>query len=544
MSASDTVGRGRAAFARRAWGDAFEQLSAADPTTPLGFEDLERLAIVAYLIGRDDDSADVWERAHQAALQAGDAPRAARCAFWLAFGLINRGEIARAGGWFARARRILDDEQCECVEEGYLLIPAGLELFATGDLAAAYAKLDQAAAIGNRFHEPDLVTLARTGQGRALIRLGKVVDGMALLDEVMVAITVDEVSPIVVGVIYCSVIDACQEVFDMRRAREWTAALSHWCESQPELVPYRGQCLVFRAEIMQLHGDWPDAVAEARRASEWLSGPSGPAAGPAFYQLAELHRLRGEFAKAEQAYRQASKFGRTPQPGLALLRLAQGQLDAAAAAIRLAVEETHDRLTRARVLAAHVEIMLAVADVPAARAAADELTEISAVFDAPLLHAVAAYTAGAVLLAEGDASAAIDALRRAWTAWQEMDVPYDAARARVLLGSAYRALGDRDTAAMELDAARWVFRQLGAMPDLLAAQALIRESAPKAGGGLTARELEVLRLVTAGMTNRAIAEDLFLSERTIDRHVSNIFAKLGVSSRAAASAYAVEHNLT
>jgi ATP/maltotriose-dependent transcriptional regulator MalT len=295
---------------------------------------------------------------------------------------------------------------------------------------------------------------------------------------------------------------------------------------------------------MQLHGAWLDAVEEARRASEWLSDSSGPATGPAFYQLAELHRLRGEFSKAEQAYRQASKFGRTPQPGLALLRLAQGQLDAAAAAIRRAVEEPQGGVARARILAAHVEIMLAVGDIPAARADIDELIEAAASLEAPLLRAIASYATGAVLLAEGATHPAVEALRRAWMLWQELDVPYDAARARVLIGLAYRALDDRDTAAMELDAARWVFRQLGATPDVIRVEQLVRESASKSPGGLTARELEVLRLVAAGMTNRAIAADLFLSERTVDRHVSNIFGKLGVSSRAAASAFAVQHNLT
>lgn len=541
--ATDVRERGRVAFTRRAWGEAYAELFAADRDAPLGIEDLERLAVAAYMLGRDDESADAWERAHQACLHLGDAVRAARCAFWLAFGLINRGEVARGGGWLARVQRLLDDTDRDCVERGYLLAPAAIARFAAGDPATAYATFSQAAAIGDQFHDPDLMVLARTGQGRTLIRLGKIAEGMVLLDEVMVAVMADAVSPILVGATYCSVMDACREIFDLRRAREWTAALSHWCASQPDLVPYRGQCMVYRAEIMQLHGAWSDAVDEATRACEWLSRPPAPAAGPAFYQRAELHRLRGEFAKAEQAYRKASQLGHIPQPGLALLRLAQGRLDAAVAAIRRAVEEAQDRLTRAKVLAAHAEIMLAARDLPAARVAADELTAVAADLDAPLLRAVAAHATGAVLLAEGDARAAVDALRRAWTAWQELDAPYEAARARTLIGLAYRALGDRDTAAMELDAARWVFRQLGAMPDVIRVEALVREAAPAAAGGLTAREMEVLRLVAAGKTNRAIADDLFLSERTVDRHVSNIFTKLGVSSRAAATAYAVEHDL-
>jgi DNA-binding CsgD family transcriptional regulator len=538
-----TVDEARVAFGRQAWGEAYAQFSAADRAVPLGFEDLERLAVAAFLVGRDDESSAAWERAHQACLHMGDAARGARCAFWLAFGLLNRGELARGSGWLARARRLLEERQHDCAEQGYLLVPAAIGMFTAGDPATAYATFAQVTAMGHRFGDQDLMTLGRTGQGRALIRLGRIAEGMALLDEVMVAVTADEVSPILTGATYCSMMDACQEVFDLRRAQEWTAALSHWCAAQPDLVPYRGQCLVYRAEIMQLHGAWSDAAEEARRACEWLARPPGPAAGPAFYQRAELHRLRGQFAKAEQAYRQASQFGHSPQPGLALLRLAQGQLNAATAAIRRTVEEAQDRLSRAKVLAAHAEIMLAAGDVPAARATTDELTALAADLNAPLLRAVAAHATGAVLLAEGDGRAAVDALRRAWTAWQELEAPYDAARVRVLIGLAYRTLADRDTAAMELDAARWVFRQLGAIPDLVRVEALVREAALEPAGGLTSREVEVLRLVAAGKTNRAIAADLFLSERTVDRHVSNIFTKLGVSSRAAAAAYAVEHDL-
>lgn len=544
MATPDALDRGRKLFTRQAWREACEELTTADRAGPLGPEDLERLAMAAYLVGRDAESADAWARAHYEYLERGATARAARCAFWLAFGLLNRGERARGGGWIARARRLLDDHPHECVEQGYLLLPLALRHISEGDNEGAYRTFGQAVEIGERFRDPDLVALGRHGRGRALIRLGKIPEGVALLDEAMVAVEAGDVSPIVIGDVYCSVIEGCQEIYDLRRAQEWTAALSRWCESQPDLVPYRGQCRVRRAEILQLHGAWSDALDEAERACDWLCRPPGqPAAGAAFYQKAELHRLRGELAEAEEAYRRASKWGRKPQPGLALLRLAQGRIDAAETAIRRVVDEAREPRVRSRVLPAQVEILVAGGDTPAARAAAQELSQIAADLDAPFVYAVSAHATGAVLLEEGDPRAGLDSLRRASAIWEELEAPYETARTRVLIAHACRALGDVDTAKLELDAAREIFQELGATPDVARLDSLGRRASPRKPHGLTPRELEVLRVVAAGATNKGIAARLSISERTVERHVSNIFVKLGVSSRSAATAYAYEHGL-
>ena len=542
--ADDQRERGRQAFARQAWSDAHALLSAADRDGTIEFEDLERLSIATHLLGRDDESVEYLTRGHQEALRLDDVRAAARYAFWLAMEYIGRNEMARAGGWLTRAARFLDG-QPDCVEHGYLLVPAVMQRLDSGEFAEASATLDEVAAIAERFGDPDLTTLARLCQGEALIGQAELQRGVALLDEAMVAVSAGEVSPQIVGIVYCSVIETCHGIFDLRRAQEWTAALSRWCDSQPDLVPYRGQCLLYRAELMTLHGAWHDAVEESERAHAQLARDAGnPALGSAVYQRAELHRLRGEFAEAEAAYREASRQGRRPEPGLALLRLAQGDVRAAASSIRRSLDEAADRATRPRLLEASVEINLAAGDRAAARAATDELALIAGGSDAPMLKAMAARAQGAVRLAEGDARSALAPLRTAWTLWRALDAPDEAARTGSRIGTACDRAGDADGAAMELDSARLTFSKLGATWDTASHHGAAGHGAGQsAPSGLTERELEVLRLIATGRTNRSIASELFISEKTVARHVSNIFTKLGLSSRSAATAYAYEHDL-
>jgi DNA-binding CsgD family transcriptional regulator len=540
---NDDVARGRESYRRQAWAEAYRCFSSADRKTPLPGPDLELYALAAALTGRDDDYIALLDRMYQQCLDGGDSIRAARWAFWLGFRLAAQREMGRAGGWLARAQRLV--ENTDCVERGYLLLPRVQRLAAEGNVDGARAAAAEAAALGERFGDPGLSAFARCMEGRVLLRQGQVAPGLSLLDEAMLAVTAQAagVGPVLTGLIYCTAIACCSQLYMMDRAREWTAALASWCDAQPDLVPFSGVCLVHRAELMQIGGSWPEAIDEARRASARVSRRiDWQATGDAHYQQAEVHRLRGDFAAAEAAYRRASEEGREAQPGLALLRLAQGRTADAVNAIRGALSASKDRLRRARLLPAAVEIALAAGDVADARRCANELRQIAADFGTEVLGAMAAHAEGAVDLADGRPDAALEPLRRAFRVWHEVGAPYIAARLRVLIARACRALGDRDTATLELDLARGVFQQLGAAPDLAALEA------PQAAGrdapaGLSPRELEVLRLVAAGKTNKAIAKQLFLSEKTVDRHVSNIFAKTNVASRAAATAFAYQHGL-
>lgn len=535
---------GRDAFGRRAWTETVAAFEAADADEALAIDDLERLATGLHMLGRSDDSRRAWERAHRAALDAGDPARAARFAFHLVMSHGQAGEHAQAGGWHARATRILDEAGVDCIERALLLVPLALVARGERRYDESLGLFEKVAAAAVQFGDADTLAMSCLGRGDTLIALGEIDRGVALLDEAMVAVTTGEVTPINVGIVYCGSIEGYQRAFDLGRAQEWTAALDRWTAAQPDGVPFRGRCLVFRSEIRRFHGDWADAAREADLARAWLSKPPpDPAVGEACYQQAELHRLRGELEPAEAAYREGARWGKTPDPGLALLRLSQGLLDTAAASIGRALEEV-DLADRPRLLGPAVEIRLAAGDRDGARAAAAELLDLAAsIRPKPLLRAIASRSDGLVRLADGEASGALSALRASWAAWQSLDAPWEAARTRVAIARACRALGDDEAMRIELDAARAVFDELGARPDRDAVDALLG-APPPVPGGLSAREIEVLAHLSHGATNREIAAALGISERTVDRHVSNIYTKLDVSSRAAATAFAIEHRLT
>ena len=545
MNSDSALERGRKAFRDEAWLEAFESLMEADDHGSLGADDLERMARAAYMLGRDDDYVGALERAHQVHLDDGALPRAVRCGFWIGHNFMFRGEKTRGAGWFARSQRLLDTIEHDCVERGYLLIPRWLAEMGRGDFEDGHATAAKAAEIGDQFGDADLTWLARDEQARALLRLGRTEEGRRLVNEVLVAASAGELSPVVTGIVYCNTIAFCHAQFEVRHVREWAHALTRWCDRQPQMVAHNGLCLVHLAQILLLTGDWEKACADAGRTAEhYTRGVLNQlAVGEAHYCQGEAHRLRGDFAAAEEAFGRASLNGREAQPGLALLRLSQGKHEAAAAAIRRVISETTAPLSRARILPVYVEIMLANGNVDMARAASRELDEIAQPLECEMLEAMAAHARGVVLLAEEHPNQALIELRRAQHIWTELAAPHEVARVRLRVGLACRALGDHDTARLELEAARRSFEALGARPDLAGIDALAGAAESHGGHGLTSRELEVLRRVAAGKTNRDIAAELFISEHTVARHVQNIFAKLDVSSRTAATAFAFEHDL-
>jgi DNA-binding NarL/FixJ family response regulator len=531
----------RTAFERHDWSET-HRLLAGVPVDDLAIDDLDRFATAAYLTGRDETAFELWTGAHRDCAQAGEVELAARFGLRLAETLGFKGDIGRSAGWVERVRRLLDDAGIDCVEVGYLANASAVcRIFGAGDHAGAHELFVRAGTVGARYRDQELMTLARIGEGRMLVYLGAIAEGVSLLDEAMISVEAREISPIAVGDAYCTVIDACTEIFDMSRCRAWTDSFSRWCDEHPDLVLYRGNCLLHSAQVMHVHGDWSDAAESAQRACQRLAEPlNSLTLGGAHYVEGDLHRLRGDFDAAEASYRSANEHGCEPQPGLALMRLAQGRTDTAAASIRRVLDEAVGPVFRARVLGAYAEIMIAVGDVAAARSAAEELEEAAAELGSPFLQARAAHATAATFLAEGRATDALRASRQALRKWTELDAPYEAALTRVLIAEACAAVGDTEGAELATSAARATFEALGATPDLARIDGGAEPSRPD---GLTSRELEVLRVLAQGKTNRVIAEKLFISEKTVASHVSHIFTKLGVSSRAAATAYAYDHDL-
>jgi ATP/maltotriose-dependent transcriptional regulator MalT len=538
MGVVDDLVAGREAFDRREWAVARDRLSAvADP----GPHDLEALALAAYLAGDHDTCLRAWQGAFRVRADAGETRLAVRDAFWIAFVLNTTGQESVGEGWVARAAGMLESEPGDAVEHRYLDIHHMYRHIYKGEFPQAFEVATRISAAGRTSGEPDLLAMGVMCEGRLLIYSGRVRDGLAKLDEAMVWVAQGETSPIVAGNVFCSMIEACQEIGDFRRMTEWTSALTRWCADQPDLVPFTGQCAVHRAQIMRSQGAYEHALAELGLALDrYRANGMDPAAGLAMYERGEVFRLRGDHEAATAAYDEAAAQGHEPQPGLALLWLACGRTAAAVGAVRRLLGEYADPVHRSQVLPAAVEVLLAGSDHAAASAAADELDEIAASFESPPLIARAAVARGAVTLAAGDAAGALPSLRRGWQLWQQLGARYDAARARTQIGLAFRALGDDDSAAAELTVARRTFLDLEARADVRTVDALLTPSFPD---GLTAREVEVLRLVAAGHTNPQIAATLFLSEKTVARHLSNIFGKIAVSSRTAAAAYAIEHEL-
>jgi DNA-binding CsgD family transcriptional regulator len=540
----DALVAAREAYAQRRWKHAHQLLMRAEATAPIPPEDLERLAAAAYLLGLDDEQIAALERAYRAYLDEQNPRRAVQCAVWLAAHLLLRGEVARATGWIGRAQRTLEQVGADCVERGYLFAAEALSALVAGDWTAVRTAASKVVAIAERFGDADLLALGLIDLGHAMIRDGHVDDGLRRLDEAMLAASAGELSPIVTGLVYCSVIDGCHQTHELRRADQWTMALTDWCAEQPDLVPFTGTCLVHRAEILQIRGAWSEALSEARLAVErFMLRLNRRAAGQATYRCGEILRVQGDLAAAERAYREAGGHGWESQPGLALLRLAQGRVAVASAAISRVLTETIGWVERAWILPAVVEIMLAAGDLDTARSACDELDASAQAHGRTVLLAYAAHARGAIALVEGDVPGAMPVLRRASQLWLELEVPYEGARVRVLIAQACRSMGDGENATLEFDTARHEFVRLGAALDIARLDLVRTGAGPFGSGGLTSRELQVLRMIASGERNRVIASELGLSMRTVDRHASNLYAKLGVSSRAEATAYAYQHGL-
>ena len=520
--------------------DEYATLQAIDPAARTPF-DHARLAEAAWWHAAFEESMAERQQAYAGFVADGDDRLAGLLAARLSIEFAMHGEPAVGGGFLARARRHVRD-QPDCAERGFVTMVEASMLRMEGRPEDALARIEEAVSCAERFANDDLLAMALHVEGLLLLDMGRVADGLARMDEAMALILAGTISPYFTGIVYCALIQACLELSDIRRAGDWSDAAGVWCEALPPEAPIVGFCRVNRAEVARIRGSWPEAEAAAAQAAEELAAIDPGSAGLAHYQIGEIRRRRGDLTEAAAAYSRAHELGADPQPGLALVRLAQGDAGTAAAALRTALASTPTGPRRARVLAACVEVALATGDAAGARASSDELATIADALGTRAIQAAAAATEGTVLLAEGDADGAADRLRTAISLGQDIRIPDETARARARYGEALRALGDDEGAQLALIGALASFEQLGAEPDAEAVRHLL-EAPGSIPGGLSAREVEVLRLLAAGKTNRDIGVELVISEHTVARHIQNIYAKVGVSSRAGATAFAFAHDL-
>lgn len=535
---------GREAYQHRDYSTARDRLVAARAASTargrdLSGADLAALHDAAWWHGSVAESISTGADAYRALV--GD--HEVRLAAWVAIGVavnhLLREEEEPGLAWLDRAAEQLAGQD-ECPEQGFLRYLTEVEASLDDPvLEPVVVVAREIRELGRRLGEPTLVACGDMGEGRALLRLGRVTDGLRLLDRAMLAVAAGELHPEWAGDLYCHMMSACDELGDLGRARRWTEAIESWLASMPTAVLFAGVCRIHRAQLHRMAGDWPRAARDAAQVGRDLEGISRGSVAEAHYLVGEINRLRGDHSVAETAYRAAHRIGRDPQPGLALLRLAEGQATIAAAEIRIALTcEPNSPMRRASLRAAQVEIAICAEDPDTARQACGELTGIATTYGGPLLHATALQADGALRLAEGRALEEVTPLREACRLWQELDAPYETARVRLLLAHAHRALGDPETARWETDEATTALHALGAAHDI---RALVHTQ--RVTNGLTRREEDVLRRLVTGATNRTIADQLVISEKTVARHLANIYTKLSVTSRTAAAAYAFENDL-
>ena len=531
----------REALERHDWLAARDGFNAARQRAELCADDLNALGDAAWWVGDPGEALSAYEGAYRLFLQGEQPRQAAISAMGLAVSLFLKGDVELGSGWMNRAQRLLRDEP-EGPEHGYVMYLDLESALGGGDFDVVIAKARNVREMGRRHGDANLSAMGILFEGRALVRLGQMNEGLALLDETMVAVLSDDLMPEWAGNIYCHLMAAFYELADIRRAGEWVNATARWLKTLPPAVLFTGICRIHRSQVLQTKGAWEQAEREALLVCAELNQLHVVGAAEGHYQIGEVRRLRGDLAGAEEAYQRAHERGRDPQPGLALLRLAEGRIEAASASIRTALAaQPDDPLARFRLRAAQVEIALAAGDGPGAERACEELEATASSYGTSGLRAVAVHARGALLLAGRSPEEALPTLRAACGRWRDLDAPYEAARVCLLLAEAYGALGDGDAAMRELEAAATVFERVGATLDLKRMADL--RARPILPDGLTARQAEILALVAAGKSNRVIAEELVISQKTVARHLSNIFTKLGLPSRTAAAAYAFEHQL-